>query len=57
MWLDDDFGEYPKPREGFERARAGTPTLLHEVSAKVGLVDEDFATVAAWARSAGGAAA
>jgi hypothetical protein len=47
-WLDDDLRLYPKHRTWFEEQRGDTPTLLHTVACKQGLVGGDLAAVAAW---------
>lgn len=48
-WFDDDFQLHAQYRDWFLEVRGDIPTLLHDVSAATGLVDEDFDTVAQWA--------
>jgi hypothetical protein len=48
-WFDDDFRLYQEAREYFVDARAGIPTLLHDVSPTTGLVDADYDAVRTWA--------
>jgi hypothetical protein len=49
VWFDDDFRLHHKERDYFLHTRAGIPTLLHTVSPKTGLTDDDFAAVRSWA--------
>lgn len=50
-WFDDDFHLFNEAREDFLEARGDLPTLLHTVSPRTGLVDEDFDAVRTWAAS------
>jgi hypothetical protein len=50
-WFDDDFYLFPEPMAKFVGARGETPTLLHTVSPRTGLVDDDFDAVRTWAAS------
>lgn len=51
-WFDDDFHLFPNEMAEFMTARTGVPTLLHHVSPRDGLVDEDFAVIVDWTQTA-----
>jgi hypothetical protein len=56
-WLDDDFEHFPAEQEWFLRHREDIPTLLHHVSARVGITSADLDAVAAWLATWAGEAA
>lgn len=51
-WFDDDFALFPNEMADFVEARTGAPTLLHHVSPRDGLVDDDFEAITDWAATA-----
>lgn len=49
IWFDDDFALFPGELADFITERGDRPTLLHTVSPRFGLTDEDFTIARNWA--------